>query len=674
MDVVKNEGVFRLYDRQTTLILTDEKQLDRIIEGPQVPIFKDEQKGFSGEKQRINDDDTTLESFCKKAGERGCTRAEVSYDFFFGGTTRNNYPSDETTIKAFKAVRDEAARNGMSFGASILSPLDVGGGWIKLSDETGFTYQYQETDIKPDGSYSIGMNCQRQWYNNKGPIHLIPHHVEVYAFSEERIGNTPYFYVDENRILSISQTAEYEIQEDKTVTTGAGYGYCPMRIFGKWEHPTADRALCIMVYRTPELDYFAPSAKEFMKKLLDTHNEAGVDYGGFYSDEMHIQMDWDLGTAHYGETELCTRYLTDHLAEKYAQLYGEKYRDFAKYLIYMSYHQHDFLPGEKGKINAQHVFGKTEKDIADTWQFRNRYFELLQRTVVDLSNYAKAYAESLWGGPIMTRAHATWQEAPTCDHFYRVKGAEGGFDIGEMLAPELAAVDDKSPAALRAAKYKAIGDKMKELGISTYEYTPWYHWSTSIRENMSACYDYFKWNEFLSGGGTDHAEGGFLDRNYFSEALAASFGELNKFEQAYCACWGMPKELSGMFSRVANVYGNSPNGDEIGFVNGLGTRRTDVLALYPIKLNNAEERFGSWMVQYGYWNYITEEKFLENAILTDDGKIEVNGQKFRCIVALFEPFLADKTMSVLEKFVAVGGKLLWMSVPAQLNENGEDIT
>ena len=32
MRIVKNEGVFRLYDRQSTLILTDEKQLQRIVD------------------------------------------------------------------------------------------------------------------------------------------------------------------------------------------------------------------------------------------------------------------------------------------------------------------------------------------------------------------------------------------------------------------------------------------------------------------------------------------------------------------------------------------------------------------------------------------------------------------------------------------------------------------
>ena len=559
----------------------------------------------------------------------------------------------------------------MAFGASILSPLDVGGGWIKISDETGFSYQFLETDIKPDGSYRADMVCQRQWYNNKGPIKLIPEKVLVYAFREERIGDTPYFYVDENAIQDISTTAFYEIEEEKTVISSEGYGSCPMCIWGKWEAPTADRALCVMVYRTPELDYFAESAPAFMKKVLDMHNEAGIDYEGFYSDEMHIQFDWDLNT-HFGEKEITTRYITPNLAKVYAEKYGEKYLDFPKYLIYFAYHQHDFLPGEEGKENAQHVFGPTAEDIYETWLFRNRYFELLQRTVVDLANDAKAYAEQLWGGPIMTRAHATWQESPTCDHYYSKPNAIGGFDLQDRLGEEFADVTVHSPVERRVAMEKAKVEKAKELGVSRYDYTPWYDWSSSIRENISACYDYFKWNEFLSGGGTDHAEGGNLDRNYYSQALAASFGELNDYGQAYCACWGMPKKISAMFGRVANAYGNAPGGNELGFVNGLGTRRTDVLALYPIKLNNVEERFGSWMVQYGYCNYITEEKLLENAVVTDHGTICVKGQEFRCLAALFEPFLDPATFELIEKFLALGGKVLWMSIPALFDAKGQD--
>ena len=84
MNIIKDEGVFRLYDRLATLILTDEKQLRRIAENPEMPLFDDEERGFSGEKKGLYPAGTTLDSFMRDAHARGVTRVEVSYDFFFG--------------------------------------------------------------------------------------------------------------------------------------------------------------------------------------------------------------------------------------------------------------------------------------------------------------------------------------------------------------------------------------------------------------------------------------------------------------------------------------------------------------------------------------------------------------------------------------------------------------
>ena len=73
-------------------------------------------------------------------------------------------------------------------------------------------------------------------------------------------------------------------------------------------------------------------------------------------------------------------------------------------------------------------------------------------------------------------------------------------------------------------------------------------------------------------------------------------------------------------------------------VQGMAHRTTDVLALYPLDLNYVEERFGSWMIQYGYCNYITEEKLLQNATLTEDGRLHVKGRKYRALLVLLNPF------------------------------------
>lgn len=574
----------------------------------------------------------------------GATRIEVSYDFFFGGRRRYNYPDSEITVKAFKVIHDIAHQYGLGFSASIISPLDIGGGYVKKYNETGYTFQYKEGIITQDtGEYSIEMILQKQWYNNKGPVELKFERIIVYAFSEERIGSTHYYYVNPDQIVDISHTAHYKI-DDNLVITNAGYGYSSIKIWGKLhdiDKNNFNRCLVIIVYKTPELDYFSPQALPYIKGIIDLHKDAGIDYQGFYSDEMHIQFDWDLKT-HFGHNEINTRYITPYLIDEYAQRYGEEYRDFSKYLIYFSYHQHDFLEGEEGKLPNQHVFGKDEKGIYETWLFRKRYFEMLQDRVVKLCISAKEYAEELFGGPIMTRAHATWQESPTCDQF-----GEGTY----------------------------FSEKNRKL-FSRYEYTPSYVWSSSIRENIAACYDYFKWNDFLTGGGTDHPEGGYIDRNYYAQAFACSLGILNRFPYAYCGSWGSPKEVLRRLRNVGVTYGNDVEWEwqqGHSLVQGITQRLTDVLAIYPLELNYVEERFGSWMVQYGYCDYITEEKLIENANVTEDGKLEIKGRKYKAVLVLFEPFIKKSTLKLLKKFIQNGGKVIWTSIYPVLSEEQQDV-
>ena len=634
MNVIRKEGVFRLFDRHATLILTDEKQLERIANEPEKPLFDDAELGFSNEKQSRYPVGTTLESFVKQAKEKGCERIEVSYDFFFGGTTRLNYPDSPTTLKAFKQIHDCAAKYGMSFGASLISPLDLGGGYVQKHDNTGFQWHFQEGRIA-DGGFTVQMRRQIQWYNNKGPVALTIHRVMAVAFDAEKLTDQGLYYVDENDIEDISDTVRWSLVPHTTVMTDQGYSYDDIVIRGKTS-TRHKRVLAVIEYRTPELDYFDQIALPYIKGVIDQHNELGISYAGFYSDEMHIQFDWDLFN-HFGpDTEITTRYVTPALIQTYADLYGDKYRDFLKYMVYFAYQQHVFLPGETPHEGSQYVMGRDAQGAYDTWLFRKRYFELLSGRVVSLAIDSRSYAESLFGGPIMCRAHATWQESPTCDHF----APDVGFQIYG-------------------------GDPT----ITRYDYDKPYVWGVSIRENISACCDYFRWNEFLSGGGTDHAEGGFSDRNYYAQALAASFGSLNRFEKAYCAGWGSPREVMRRFTDVGVTYGASDLGDA--FVQNMQHRSSDVLMLHPTELNFDQERFGTWMVQYGYCNYITEEKLLKYGH-AENGRLVVNGRSYRCLVALFEMFLSPDTFDMIEAFVEGGGRLVWTGVPALRYEDGTD--
>lgn len=625
MKMIDRRGVWRLYDRHTTLILTDEKQLERIAYAPDEPLFDDEDRGFSGERHGLYPKGTTLDSFMADAAQRGCTRVEVSYDFFFGGTTRTSYPDSEITVKAYQVICEKARAHGMTFGASLISPLDLGGGYAKTHENTGRTWQMAEADLQ-DGHFSLEMREQMQWYNNKGPIALRLTRLMAYAFDEERLGDSANFYVNAAAMEDITPSVRFERLAGTEKVTGSGYGYRLMRVSGDCGSAKG-HVMVLAEYATPELDYFADNALPYIQSVVDLHAQNGIAYEGFYSDEMHIQFDWDLNE-HFGPTEIRTRYVTPSLIREYAARYGEKYLDFARYMVYFCQGQH-WVDGKP----AQHVMGRGEADIAETWLFRKRYFELLSRTVVDLSKAAKDYAESRFGAPIMAKAHATWQEAPTCDHF-----CDRTLDIGQTPA-----------------------------NVSRYDYGKPYSWSSTIRENMSACGDYFRWNEFLSGAGTDHPEGGYLDRNYYAQAFAASLGNLNPFEKAYCACWGSPAEAIRRFSAVGAAYGTGSL--EHSLVQDMRHRESAVLALYPTELNYADERFGSWMVQYGYCDYITEEKLQEFA-RADGGKLLVNGRAYGTVVALFEPFLAPKTAQLLRAFVMNGGKLLWTAVPAAQFDDG----
>ena len=635
MNIIRKEGVFRLYDRVATLILTDEKQLERIATDPDKPLFDDQEKGFSGEKKRMYPEGTTLESFVRDAKERGCERIEVSYDFFFGGTTRRNYPSTPVTIAAFKVICDCAKKYGMSFGASLISPLDIGGGYAADHMDTGYQWQFRAGAIE-NGAYSVKTRRQIQWYNNKGPIQLTVHRVMAVAFSPEKLDDNGLYYVDENEIVDISSTATWTVVPNSYHLTGAGYAYDDIVISGLTD-VKRDRVLVVIEYRTPELDYFADGALPYVKEVIDRHNREGISYAGFYSDEMHIQFDWDLNE-HFGpDTEITTRYVTDSLIETFASLYGDKYRDFLKYMVYFAYGQNRFMPGGDRDEPTQYLMGRDAEGAYETWLFRKRYFELLSGRVVNLAIDSRVYAESLFGGPIMCRAHATWQEAPTCDHF----AGDVGFQLND-------------------------GDG----SVSRYDYGKPYVWSSTVRENISACGDYFRWNEFLSGAGTDHPEGGFTDRNYYAQAIACSFGSLNRFEKAYCAGWGSPKEVMRRFYDVGVTYGAHDMGDAL--VQNMQHRCSDVLMLYPTELNYSQERFGTWMVQYGYCNYITEEMLLKYGRADDDGHLIVNGRSYRALVSQFELFVAPQTMDMLERFVQGGGRLIWTSVPALRYEDGTD--
>lgn len=624
---ILNETLYRILGPWASLVLMGEGMLERILEDPNQPLLDRNEKGFGIEMLDTYDTKTSFVDICRQGKAMGAKRMDVTYDFFFGGDTRENYPDSPLTVKAYKVIHDLAKEYGMGFGASVVSPLDIGGEYGKTHAQKGQTMQFQEGAIRDDGTYETVMDYQLQWTNNKGPAKLSLKEVKVFAFDEERIEGTPYYYVDEHAIRDISDSAQYQIDPDSFRVSREGYGHGEIRISGRTSCGKS-RFLAVVIYNTLEIDYFAEGALTYMKSILDLHKQAGITYDGIYSDEMHIQFDWDM-REHWGLTEVTTRYMTDSMAETFARMHGEQYRDFAKYLVYCTYMHHDFLEGPEAGLPAQHVFGKSREDIVRTFQFRKQYFELLHKRVVELCIGAKEYAGELFGKKMQATGHSTWQESPTADSFNAAQGE----------------------------------------AVSHYEYTDAFSWSAAQRENISACNDHFRWNDYFWAVGTDIPEGGFLDRNYYGAAFTAGLAALNPAEFAYYCIWGAPDSVKERLVEVGQTYGHYAGyckSYEFGhhLIQGCTSRVSDVLAVCPMDLNYLEERFGNWMVQYGYGDYITEEKLLQYAREPDSPLIQVKNRSYRALVVFFAPLMSRDALVWIQKYVQNGGKVIWCSMPA----------
>ena len=632
---ILHSKLHKILDPWVPLTLTGEGILERILEDPTQPLQECADQGFGIEAEGIADNKKSLVELCRHGQQNGAKRMDVSYDFFFGGDHRENYPDSPLTVQTFKVIHDLAKEHGMGFAASVISPLDTGGEYVKTHPQGGQTMQFCEGVIAEDGHYHIQMDYQTQWTNNKGPAKLTLKQVKVFAFDEEPIENTPFYYVDENKIQDISVTAQYFVDPASLRVEKEGYGHGVIHISGRTDCKK-QRFLAVVIYNTLEIDYFSPNALEYMKSIIDLHHKAGISYDGIYSDEMHIQFDWDMQN-HWGLTEVTTRYMTDAMAQVYASLYGVQYRDFEKYLVYFTYMHHDFVPGEAEKP-VQHVFGKSREDIWRTFQFRKRYFELLHGHVVDLCNQTKAYAESLFGHKLQATGHSTWQESPTCD-----------------------SLDEKGKRKITTYEH------------NKYDYTPAFGWSAAQRENISACNDHFKWNDYFWAVGTDIPEGGFLDRNYFGAAITSGLSALNEADFAYYCIWGAPDQVKERLVEVAQTYGHYAGYCKSydishNLLQGCTGRLSDVLTLCPMDLNFVEERFGNWMSQYGYTDYITEQKLLEHVAWPDGPVLQVKNRKYRALVVTFSPMMSEKTLELIHEFLRCGGKVIWSSMPAMLEE------
>ncbi len=570
-ELVSYPGAYGFEIGKSAIILVSDKELEMLADPDRKLNLT-----LTFEKQEMS-----LREVCENARKAGHRTLIIAFDHFFSqyrpgqAGPRRYTPDTDEYIARIAPIAKFAQGYGLGLELSVLSPLEIGPGYRAKTGETGMWMQYRKGLRDPQtGTFSVQLWRHKRWANNKGVVELEDAGVRVFAFREQPIGGTPYRVVNPDSIVEISDVAKVEVLPGVQARAG-DFTAERIRIYGTGRTDIGDlnRVLVVQMYRSPEMDYFSDKALPFLKELIDKYANAGIKLNALYSDEMHIQQDWAYFN-HHEHGEFAMRYVTDSLARRYAQLYGDRYRDFAKYLLYFVYAQEDFASDLSARQPVMHVFGATPEAIRETALFRARYYRLLQDGVVDLFTAAKRYAEERMGHKLESRAHATWAESPTVDYW----------EVGQ--------------------------DNMNR---HKYEYTSNFVWSVTVHQAASACYDYFRWGDFLTGNGNDHSEGGWLDRNYYGLALGCSTGILNEVPYSYAAHWGSPQEISERHWWLQAAYGTA--GAYHGRVQGMQHRAVEVLMLYPLDLVAVEERFGSWMTQYGYANYITQWKLLEQSRL-----------------------------------------------------------
>ena len=589
----------------------------------------------------------SLREVCERAQAAGHRTLRLAFDHFFSqyrpgqAGPRRLMPDSDDYIRRIAAISRFAEQHGLGLELSLLSPLEIGKAYTGATGESGLWMHYRKGLRDPQtGEYSVQLWRHGRWVNNKGPISIEDAGIRVFAFRERRISGTPYRVVDPAGIVELRQSPQVQVFAGSRVGGGpTSLQLDRVRIFGsgtgEGDADGLDRVLVVQQYRTPEMDYFSDQALPFLKHLIDRYADAGVKLNGLYSDEMHIQQDWSYGD-HHDHGQFALRYVSPGLARAFSTRYGEQYADFARYLIYFCQGQDDFANSVSApRDDVAHVWGDTPEAIAETALLRSRYYRLLHTGVVELFMAAKHHAEKRMGHQLASRYHATWAESPTID-FWR-------------SGP----ITRHSPQTYNASRY---------------DYTPTFQWSNTVQQAASACDDYFRWGDFLIGTGNDTAECGYLDRNYVGLALACSTGSINAVPYSYAAHWGMPDPIRRRRMALVNAFGAGAEAP-FALVEGMQHRDVDVLMLYPLDLVAASDRFGSWTAQYGYANQITAAKLLELGNVTG-GRLEVAGRSYSTLVATFEPFPSEKLLSMMEKLVRGGGKVIWSGPPPLVTAEG----
>jgi len=624
-----------------TIILTSDQQLNDLLDpDKKIDLSTGRNKQFA-----------SLREICESAKKRGDKVLTIAFDEFFrqyreqAGTERRLRPDMDEYIDKIKIIGDFAAKYQMGIGLSLLSPLELGSAYKENTGETGRWLNYKVGYRDPSsGKFSLQMWQQLYWTNNKGKFPVKLKGVRAFAFKESTVASTPFKAVLPDDIIEIKGVEYDALDTIQTIPVGElwvdptspeardmSFESRNLRVYynGAEQLKGYNRVFVILEYETQEMDYFSPKAAPFLKNLLKKYHDKGINLMSLYSDELHLQQDWYY-FVHHENGQFNVRFLTKNFSDAYQKKFGQELED--KDLLYFAYGSPFFETSAKAVRNVQYVMGSQPEDIQRTFLLRDRYFKMVNHDVVDLFKDAKNYAESLFGRSLATEGHSSWAESPTIDTWDTEK--------------------------LRENAYK-------------YEYTSNYVWGNTVQQAAAGCYDYFKWGEYLFPTGNDFAECGWLDRNYYGAAMGASIGVINNHPNAYIAAWGMP-EQSDKWKQATNSAFGARDGSITNQVTGGVHRDIEVLILYPMNLVAVEERFGSWMTQYGYANYLTSEKLLELGKITDDGYIKVGEKKYNTLVAVFEPLPPAGLMGMMKNFAEKGGNVIWSGPPPFLNGDGKN--
>ena len=164
----------------------------------------------------------SLREYCRDLALSGGTKIHIAYDYFFGGSTRSLYPDTPTFLDNLRKIHDVAREFHLGIEPSVLSPLELGVGYRAKTGECGRWMQYGEGLRDPvTGRYSVMLWQHTQWVNNKGPTPVELASVRVFAFREQIVPNSIYFYVNPDEIIELPTPEVEEFPGTRPIHYGA---------------------------------------------------------------------------------------------------------------------------------------------------------------------------------------------------------------------------------------------------------------------------------------------------------------------------------------------------------------------------------------------------------------------------------------------------------------------